>query len=152
MGVIIRNGLPHCSRCNRQVSYRRSRCRACGARLVELWSLGALFRLSILAAVGFAAFVAWREHTGPAPQPEAPPAVPWPADPEPAAGPEEVRRASARWAEKHRASLFRRGEVVEATAPEAAEEYYLEVIYRYPESEEAAMARERLEVLERRHR
>src|SRR5262245_35617262 len=28
--VRIRNGLPHCPRCNRQVTFRRDRCRSCG--------------------------------------------------------------------------------------------------------------------------
>jgi hypothetical protein len=28
--VVIRNALPYCPRCNRQVSYRREYCRACG--------------------------------------------------------------------------------------------------------------------------
>jgi RNA polymerase subunit RPABC4/transcription elongation factor Spt4 len=28
--VFVKNGLPYCSRCNRQVSYRREYCRACG--------------------------------------------------------------------------------------------------------------------------
>lgn len=31
--VVIRNGLPYCPRCNRQVSYRRDVCRACGYAL-----------------------------------------------------------------------------------------------------------------------
>ena len=33
MGVVIRNSLPHCPACGRQVSYRRSYCRACGNRI-----------------------------------------------------------------------------------------------------------------------
>jgi hypothetical protein len=28
--VLIKNGLPYCPRCNRQVTYRRDHCRACG--------------------------------------------------------------------------------------------------------------------------
>jgi hypothetical protein len=28
--VVIRNGLPYCPRCNRQVTYRRGECRSCG--------------------------------------------------------------------------------------------------------------------------
>lgn len=28
--LVIKNGLPYCPRCNRQVSYRRNYCRACG--------------------------------------------------------------------------------------------------------------------------
>lgn len=28
--VLVKNGLPYCPRCNRQVSYRRENCRACG--------------------------------------------------------------------------------------------------------------------------
>ena len=30
--VVIKNGLPYCPRCNRQVTYRRDYCRACGCK------------------------------------------------------------------------------------------------------------------------
>src|SRR4051794_19046368 len=31
--VVVRNGLPYCPGCNRQVSYRRDYCRACGRKI-----------------------------------------------------------------------------------------------------------------------
>lgn len=36
--VVVKGGLPYCPRCNRQVSYRRQHCRACGYQFVTYGS------------------------------------------------------------------------------------------------------------------